>query len=351
MGSTIETKQNAQRRALIFGLALIIGITSLPASARAFSLWDTFSDVVQPIAEAASLKSVHQTSETPALRAAVNLDPNPAKGGGDIAVVDDVALMAETGPEGTLADIEESSASDGQISLYVVRKGDTLAAIAKTFGVSVNTIVWANDLGKSAIRPGQTLVILPISGVKHTVVKGETLASIVKKYKGDMEEVLSYNGLEKGSVVAIGDEIIIPYGVEAAPAQSTTRVATSALRGAGGPELSGYFLRPIIGGRKTQALHGYNAVDLGTPVGTQVMAAADGTVTVARASGYNGGYGSYVVISHSNGTQTLYAHLSQVLVGVGTPIQQGQVIGLSGNSGKSTGAHLHFEIRGAKNPF
>lgn len=288
-------------------------------------------------------------SETPALRAAVNLDPNPAKGGGDIAVVDDVALMAETGPEGTIADIEDSGASNGQISLYVVRKGDKLAEIAKTFGVSVNTIVWANDLGKSGIKPGQTLVILPISGVKHTVQKGETLASIVKKYKGDLDEVMSYNGFEKGVQLAIGDEIIIPYGIETQAPLPTA--VTSRLRGANGPDIAGYFMRPVSGGRKTQGLHGYNGIDIGIPVGSPVMASADGVVVVARTSGWNGGYGLYVAIQHPNGTQTVYGHLSQVSVSVGQPVSQGQVIGLSGNTGRSTGAHLHFEIRGAKNPF
>lgn len=283
------------------------------------------------------------------LTAAVHLDPNPAKGGGDITVVDDVALLAEVGPEGTLADIENSESSNTQISLYVVRRGDTLSGIAKMFDVSTNTVLWANDL-KSAkdIHPGDQLVILPISGVKHKVVKGETLASIVKKYKAEMEEVLSYNGWDVGHVVAIGDTVIVPHGVESAP----VRVGgTSPLRGGGGPEIAGYFMRPVIGGRKTQGLHGYNGIDIGIPVGSPVMASASGTITVARNYGYNGGYGDYVVISHPNGTQTVYGHLSAVIVSQGQTVVQGQVIGYSGNTGKSTGAHLHFEIRGAKNPF
>jgi murein DD-endopeptidase MepM/ murein hydrolase activator NlpD len=286
---------------------------------------------------------------TPVLTAAVHLDPNPAKGGGDITVVDDVALLAETGPEGTLADIEDSESSNNQISLYVVRKGDTLSGIAKMFDVSTNTVLWANDL-KSAkdIHPGDQLVILPISGVRHTVKKGETIAKIVKLYKGDMEEVLAYNGWDAKHTVAVGDVVIVPHGVESAP----VRVGgTAPLRGGSGPEIAGYFMRPLIGGRKTQGLHGYNGIDFGAPVGSVVMASANGTVTVARGYGYNGGYGQYVVISHPNGTQTVYAHLSSVVVSQGQSVVQGQVIGYSGNTGKSTGAHLHFEIRGARNPF
>ena len=292
---------------------------------------------------------------TPALVAATNLDPNPAKGGGDITVVDDVALLAESGPEGTIANIQDNAESNGQISLYVVRKGDSLGQIAKMFNVTPNTILWANDLKSSKdIHPGDQLVILPITGVRHSVVKGETLASIVKKYKGDMPEVLSFNGLSAGAKVAVGDIVIIPDGVEpsaTAPIPGAAVKPTEKLHGAGGPVLTGYYLRPIIGGRKTQGLHGYNGVDLGTPVGTPVMAAADGSITVARDSGYNGGYGDYVVINHLNGTQTVYGHLSSVNVSQGQAVVQGQVIGYSGNTGKSTGAHLHFEIRGAANPF
>ncbi len=320
----------------------------VPDTARAFSLSSIFGSL-QPVAEAASPTTYIHSFLTPILAAAVHIDPNPAKGGGDITVVDEVALLAEVGPEGTLADIEVSESSSNQISLYVVRKGDTLSGIARMFDVSSNTVLWANDL-KSArdIHPGDQLVILPISGVRHTVGKGETLASVVKKYKGDLAEVLAYNGWEEGHRVAVGSLVIIPHGVEPTPVLTGI---TSRLRNAGGPEIAGYFMRPLIGGRKSQGLHGYNGIDIATPIGTPIMASANGTITVARGSGYNGGYGQYIVISHSNGTQTVYGHLSSVIVGQGQGVVQGQVIGYSGNTGKSTGAHLHFEIRGARNPF
>lgn len=301
---------------------------------------------VRPVAEAASPSISVHSFLTPVLTAAVHLDPNPAKGGGDITVVDDVALLAEVGPVGTLADIEDSESSNNQISLYVVRRGDTLSGISKMFGVSTNTVLWANDL-KSAkdIHPGDQLVILPISGVSHTVKKGETIASIVKKYKGELDEVLSYNGFEKGHVVAVGDVVIVPHGVETPVAS-----VTSPIRSSGGPDIAGYFVRPMVG-RKSQGLHGYNGIDIAAPIGTPVVASASGTVTVARPFGWNGGYGQYVVISHPNGTQTVYAHLSSVIVSQGSYVVQGQVVGYSGNTGRSTGAHLHFEIRGARNPF
>lgn len=292
-------------------------------------------------------ESPFNSQTVPLLRAASHTDPNPAKGGGDITIVDG-ALLSETGPAGTLADIEEREQYSTAISLYVVRKGDTLSGIAKMFNVSVNTIRWANELSSGVLKEGQTLVILPVSGVRHTIGKGETLASIAKKYKGDINEITNYNGLAAGSTLAAGDVIIIPDGEIAAP-RATVRSAP--LRGAGGPSIAGYYINPIPGGRKTQGLHGYNGIDLGAPPGTPIYASASGVVIVSRSSGWNGGYGVYVVISHGNGTQTLYAHNSRNIVGVGDYVSQGQVIGYIGSTGKSTGAHLHFEVRGARNPF
>lgn len=307
-------------------------------------MWEQF--FAPPVSAAPLLSRIHNP-ETPALSPAVNTDPNPAKGGGGIAVVDQVALLAEVGPEGTLANIEQAPAPPEQISLYVVRDGDTLSEIATMFDVSTNTVLWANDLKHARdIHPGDQLVILPISGVRHTVQKGETLASIVKKYKGDATEVREYNGLSEKSSLVVGDVIVIPHGVESLAA------APSALaRGTSGPDIVGYFLRPVIGGRKSQGIHGYNGIDIAARTGTPVLASAGGTVTVAREYGWNGGYGNYVVISHANGTQTLYAHLSEVLIRQGASVQQGEAIGTVGSTGKSTGAHLHFEVRGAKNPF
>jgi murein DD-endopeptidase MepM/ murein hydrolase activator NlpD len=102
----------------------------------------------------------------------------------------------------------------------------------------------------------------------------------------------------------------------------------------------------------TQGLHGWNGIDLGAARGTPIHAAAGGTVIVARSGGaWNGGYGNYVVITHSNGTQTLYGHMKSVIVSPGQGVSAGQVIGYEGSTGASTGPHLHFEVRGAANPF
>lgn len=324
---------------IVFPLAAEAGILD-----RALSY---FTDTA--VAAQRSGSSISGNVQTmPLLRAALNLDPNPAKGGGDITIIDDTALLAEVGPSGTILDAEVHAQENGAISIYVVREGDTLSTIAKLFKVSVNTIVWANDLKRgSLISPGQTLVILPISGVRYTVKKGDTLASIAKKYKGDSSEILRYNDLPEDVTLIAGMEIIIPDGEVPAPVVSTTRLVA----GSGGPVYEGYYLRPLVGGRKTQGLHGYNGVDIAAPIGTPVLASAAGNVIISRNFGWNGGYGNYVVIAHTNGTQTLYAHLNTAIVSPGTTVVQGQVIGYVGNTGKSTGAHLHFEVRGARNPF
>lgn len=293
------------------------------------------------------------------LQAAVNPDPNPAKGGGDITVVDGTALLSEDGPSGTELDVEQKTAA-GHISLYVVRQGDSLASIAKLFGVSKNTIVWANDIANGTIKVGQQLVILPISGVEHTVVKGDTIASVAKKYKGDAKEIAQFNDLDPTGPLAVGDTIIIPDGeASIKPTTSNTSKAQGKIaygknpwrKSASGPDYPGYYIRPIIGGRKTQGLHGFNGIDLASVSGANVLASAAGTVIVSKNYGYNGGYGSYIVIAHDNGTETLYAHLAKNLVFAGEQVVQGEVIGLEGATGDATGVHLHFEIRGAVNPF
>jgi murein DD-endopeptidase MepM/ murein hydrolase activator NlpD len=282
-----------------------------------------------------------------------------------LAIVDDTALSSE-GDAQVYADA--GTAGTGQISVYVVRKGDSLPAIAKMFGVSTNTILWANDIKGGKVSEGDQLVILPISGVKHTVKKGDTLKSIAALYKANVDDILSYNDITIETPLSPGDTIIVPDGEISTKPITTVKVAatgTSPYKKTASsaafepllvnvskyPSFPGYFAKPISGGLETQTLHGYNAVDLAAPAGTPIYAAAGGKVIISKTGGYNGGYGTYVTISHPNGTQTLYAHMSRNLVSVGQTVTQGQQIGAIGMTGKTTGPHVHFEIRGAKNPF
>lgn len=282
-----------------------------------------------------------------------------SQGNGDIAIVDETALESQGDSSGENIVFPQGD----QISVYVVRKGDTLSQIAKMYGVSSNTILWANDIKNGVISEGETLTILPISGVKHIVKKGETIQGIVKQHGGDLKEVLQFNDISIETKLGVGDEIIVPDGeVKTAVVKSTPSPSPSTFpttkpkvnsKFSNLPDYGDYYMRPLdIGvGHKSQGIHGYNGVDLAGPVGSSVMASAEGTVLVSKNSGWNGGYGDYVVIQHSNGTQTLYAHLNKSIVSVGMRVSKGQVIGYLGSTGNSTGPHVHFEIRGAKNNF
>lgn len=305
-------------------------------------------------AAAAGTGSTIPSSETPVARAVLNSNRNSSV---LIALVTsgDSALVAHSGLDGTTADI--TSAPTDRISVYVVRPGDTLGEIASMFNVSVNTIIWANNLSSiKDVHPGDTLIILPISGVKRTVVKGDTLKSIASKYGADANEIAQFNGLDPALALLVGSTIIIPGGEVSAPTPAPTKYSspvTNNLFIANETVQSGYFSNPLPGWEITQGLHDGKAVDIGGHgvTGTPIHAAADGMVIIARNNGgWNGGYGNYVVITHSNGTQTLYAHMKNAIVAPRQSVSNGQIIGYVGATGRVTGAHLHFEVRGAANP-
>lgn len=265
------------------------------------------------------------------------------------------ALSATTGALRVSTE-EVDFPTDDTIHVYEVKKGDTLAMVAKLFNVSKNTIIWANDLKSEKLIPGDTLVILPITGVRHTAKNGDTIAAIAKKYKGDVQDIAIYNGIASDAKLAAGDIIIVPEGeivvtTTTKTATGKTIVKTKVLDSYANSTPSGLLARPLIGGVKSQGIHGHNGVDIAGTIGTPILASGAGTVIAAKSSGYNGGYGSMIIISHAGKVQTVYGHLSAVYVSVGQTVSQGAVIGALGNTGRSTGPHLHFEVRGAKNPF
>lgn len=297
----------------------------------------------------------HNSQTAPLLQAATNLDPNPARGGADLNIIENKALVAESGVGGGFVEI--TNRKNDSISVYQVKEGDTISQIADMFDVSVNTIKWANGL-EGGVEPGMSLVILPISGIKHTVKSGGTISDIAKKYSADAKEIALFNGVSIDAQLEEGQEIIVPNVDLAQSEPKKTKTATkststkSPASTASSSGTSNWMIKPVSGAVRTQGIHGYNAVDLAAPVGTPIYAAAGGSVIIANSGGgWNGGYGNYVVIKHANGAQTLYAHMNSVSVTVGETISQGENIGSVGNTGKSTGAHLHFEVRGAKNPF
>jgi len=277
----------------------------------------------------------------------------PEVGTNPYSISDESALQANTPPPGATTE-SAIGGPDGQITIYVVRKGDSLGQVAEMFDITPDTILSANDMQKGEkLKEGDILLILPFSGVEHTVAKGETLQGIAKKYGVDLDEILIHNDVEAGDSLAIGEKLMIPGGTLSGAAVakkpgSTSKVPSYSQTGL--KNATGYYINPLPQGKKsrgTSATH--KGVDFGAPTGTPIRAAADGIVTFARL-GYNGGFGNMVIISHQNGTETVYGHMSKLGTTPGAKVEAGDIIGYVGSTGRSTGPHLHFEVHGAKNP-
>ena len=255
--------------------------------------------------------------------------------------------------------------SCGDISFYPVKSGDTISKVAKLLGVSENTVLAANDM-KKKLMEDDVLFIPDISGVNHTVIKGQTMQSIAKFYKADINDIAFCNGIAPDAKLKIGVNLMIPGGkmadeggdkpasnLSSSVAKDINYYITHPIQ-----NLIGYFINPVPTGHKTQGLHGpgHRGIDIGAPTGTEIYASASGTVIIVKTGCKVGkrscgsGYGNMVVIQHPNGTKTLYAHMSKVIVHIGDQVNQGQVIGYVGSTGKSTGPHIHFETFYTKNP-
>ena len=275
----------------------------------------------------------------------------------NVNIVSDNAILSASGPLGVSDGANAPDSSSLQTSVYVVKKGDSISQIAQMFGVSVNTILWANDMKKrDKLKEGDVLFILPVSGQEHTVTKGQTLQSIAKLYKVDVNDIIQNNNITEDAKLAIGDTLIIQNAEKSEESDKPIKnlsasIAKDKLYYEQYPtqNLAGYFINPVPGYRLSQGIHGKNGVDLAIAKGTPIRVAASGRVILAR-NGYNGGFGNMVIVSHPNGTETLYAHQSKIATSAGADVSQGQVIGYVGSTGRSTGPHLHFEVHGARNP-
>ncbi len=230
---------------------------------------------------------------------------------------------------------------------YVVQAGDTLGGIAQMFGVSINTILWENKLTSyGLIRAGQTLAILPVTGVSHVVKKGDTVERLAKTYGVLPGEVLNFNGLDPVAPLEVGQRLIVPGGVPyRAPVQvarPTPAAPLPSVRPPSAPKVSG-MLWPTTSHRITQYFSWrHPALDIAAPKGTPIYASDDGTVILVEKR--LTGYGWQVMIDHGNGIKTRYAHASKIYVTKGQRVSKGDVIVLMGSTGRSTGPHLHYEI-------
>ncbi len=248
---------------------------------------------------------------------------------------------------------------------YIVEAGDSLGSIAVQFQVSINTILWENNLGmNSYLHPGDKLRILPVTGLSHVIRKGDNLNRIASLYSATAEDIIKQNKLkEDGTDLVAGEKIIIPNGVKVATPKTPVVTARTVARIAAppgsrqAPSVSGYVWPSgtrLITQYFTWKHHG---VDIAGGSFSTPNYASKAGVVVKSQCGWNSGYGCVIIIDHGGGIKTLYGHNSRLLVNVGDQVEAGQTIGMMGNTGNvrgRTGIHLHFEvwINGARtNPF
>ena len=232
------------------------------------------------------------------------------------------------------------------VIIHSVSDGETLASIAKRFDISVDTIKWANNLKSDFIAVNDELKIPPVTGIVHKVVAGENIYSIAKKYKTSAQNIVNFpfndfSDLETFSIQS-GQTLYIPGGVveEEQPKYSTSQFIAQIQAGVQG---SSNFIWPTSGIITQYPAWYHMALDIANPSSPPILASDTGTVVFAGC--LNWGYGCHVIIDHANGYQTLYGHLSVISVSPGQAVNQGAQIGNMGSTGRSTGTHLHFEVR------
>lgn len=237
---------------------------------------------------------------------------------------------------------------------YSVENGDTLASIAKKFGVDTDSIKWLNDgLNEKKLKLGAVLKIPPVTGVVHSVKGGETIYSIAKKYNVSAQAVVDFPFNEftndETFSLAIGQQLIIPDGeMPDVPLLSPrSNLATSLTANAGAVSATGSWIWPAAGVITQEFKPWHKGIDIANHSGGSILAADSGTVIVASWLD-NTGYGNRVVLDHGNGMRTLYGHMASFSVVVGQTVKRGDKLGMMGSTGRSTGTHLHFEIRTEK---
>ncbi len=276
---------------------------------------------------------------------------------GDILVADEYGYLIKMNPQ------THASNRIGltDYAVHTVVAGETLSAIAEKYGLSADTIKWENNLSNAnAIRIGQSLLVPPVNGIGYSVKRGDTLGSIAKKYNIKAESIVAQNNLASESIRQ-GQSLFLPGAKPLAPppviaqaprnatvTRDTRSVpAVSAAPSSAAPVAGRSFIYPTTGNITQGYRAGHYALDIANRGRPPVWSAAGGTVSTASSGTWAGGYGNHVIIDHGNGLRTLYAHLGSVNVAPGQWVNQGDVIGMMGNTGRvygATGIHLHWEV-------
>ncbi|PTY40041.1 M23 family metallopeptidase [Brachyspira hampsonii] len=233
---------------------------------------------------------------------------------------------------------------DGTIGMkydeYIIEEGDNLTVISKKIGVNLDTLVSVNKMSNAnRLRPGQKIVIPNRNGLLYTMKKNETIEDVAERYDVSLSRILNLNKISSPSSIEEGDDIFLPgakytlderidkFGQMFSIPTTITRISS----------VFGYRVHPITGVRTK-----HMGVDIPGRLNTPVYAARKGKVIFA---GYSGGYGNLVIVRHDKGYTTYYAHLNSITTRSGATVGVGVMIGRMGSTGRSTGSHLHFEVR------
>ena len=251
------------------------------------------------------------------------------------------------------------------IATYIVQPSDSVFGIAAKHNLKPETILWSNygllQDNPHAISVGMELTIPPLDGIYYQWQEGDTFESVANAFETEPEQIINWIGNHldlTNPYVEVDEKVMIPGGKRAFQQwliPTIPRGASGVSSGVYGSGVcpggydglfgSGGFIWPtanhILSGNDYWA--GHLAIDIGVYVGEPIWAADHGVIVFSGWS--TAGYGNVVMIDHGNGYQTLYAHLNSVSAGCGQSVSQGQVIGLGGSTGNSTGSHLHFEVR------
>ncbi len=262
------------------------------------------------------------------------------------------SLQEFTPPSAVLSSFDEQETTTQQsekprdnILVHAVKEGDTLAGLAEKYGVSVDSIKWLNtNLSGEKLAIGQEVQIPPVTGVVHKVKRGETVYSIAKKYNTDAQQIVNwpFNNFTDLDTFALasGQTLVVPDGVmpEEQPVYTPRMIAQVGLNPG-----DGRFIWPTQGIITQRPVSYHMALDIANSSLPPIGSADGGTVVLTEKQRY--GYGWHIIIDHGNGYQTLYGHLSDIYVSPGQAVSKGSIIGRMGSTGRSTGTHLHFEIR------
>jgi murein DD-endopeptidase MepM/ murein hydrolase activator NlpD len=294
--------------------------------------------------------AVYTSTETNYAKSYINEYSMP----GDVLVADENGYLVKSNPQTDRA----SRIGMTDYAVHTVEGGESMSVIAEKYGVSVETIMWENKIGNAnALRVGQKLVVPPVSGVSYKIVANDTLEKVAKKYNITKDVIIAQNGLASEALIK-GQTLFLPGAkpfVDPATIATANRRATtgavnkyiSANPSDASPSVGKIFIYPSLG-KITQSFHaGHYALDIADSSRPPIWAAGGGTVVKASSGTWGGGYGNHVIIDHGNGVKTLYAHMTSLNVYEGQYVNQGDVIGIMGNTGRVygiTGIHLHFEV-------